>query len=133
MPKRIPNISTVVIRDGKRKDVPAGVPFDFKQDEIDRIVAVAGTGSLRKLINEAEPSGEATDDTAPNGERQVADGATSNDTPKAETPKAKRGKAAQKSSTSQETLDAAKDAAKDEGGADEDSGTGSDGDEDEDI
>lgn len=133
MPKRIPNVSTVVIRDGKRIDVPTGKPFDFKQDEIDRIVKVAGAGALRKLVNEAEPSGEASDETAPNGERQVADGATANDTPKADTKTAKKQKAAQKSSTSQETLDKAKDEANDQGGADEDNGTGSDGDQDDDI
>jgi hypothetical protein len=59
MPKRVPTIGVIVIRDGKRVSPPLNKGFNFTDDEITQINAIHAT-ALRKPINESveEPSGK---------------------------------------------------------------------------
>lgn len=52
MPKRVPTVSVIVIRDGKRVSPPLNKGFNFTDDEITQINAIQ-PGALRKPINES--------------------------------------------------------------------------------
>jgi hypothetical protein len=116
--------SVVVVRDGKRKPLPAGSGEDFTESEIAAILK-AVPGSLRKPINEggqsAADADEGDDDaTKDAGTKQAKKAGTKGKT--AATP-TKAKKAAKKAV---ETADDADD-------DDDDSDGGDDADEDEDI
>lgn len=100
MPKHVPLVSTVVVRDGKRHYPTVGKPFNFSDEEVKTIKALHPTG-LRKPVNESAvddeiddaPDGvdaqqsEATDETAP--DKKVKAGAALK-TPKQKSKTAKK-------------------------------------------
>lgn len=51
MPKKVPLISVTVFRDGKPLALPVNKPYDFTEDEVDEIDALA-PGALRDPIVE---------------------------------------------------------------------------------
>lgn len=66
MPKRIPQHTVVVIRDGQRVKPEVGVAFDFTQDEVDSING-ANSKALRHPINEGTDDVAETDDASASG------------------------------------------------------------------
>lgn len=88
MPKRVPTISVVVVREndqGKnvRKTVEPGKPFNFTADEIEQITRIH-PGALRKPLNETADT-TISDETAP--ERDAKPSATEGETKPVKKPK----------------------------------------------
>jgi len=72
MPMRVPTISTVVVREGKRKTVEPGKPFNFSDEEIEQINRIY-PGGLRKPVNETNAAAQALADEAAPDEDEAED------------------------------------------------------------
>lgn len=123
MPKRVPNASIVVIRDGKRVTPPLGKAYDFTKAEIESITRVS-PGALRKPVNE---SSDADDEGTRSDDSQAGKESTSQSAPEgSKKATATKGRKATAKADSDER-------AKTGGQANESSDNDADEDEDEDI
>ncbi len=116
MPKRVPTVSVIVIREGKRVSPPLNKGFNFTDDEITAINK-AQPGALRKPVNET-----ATEDAADVDATALAD------TTKEKVPasKPKTGKKAKAKAPAEKPAD-------EDGDDSDEDGDDTDADEDEDI